>query len=51
MSGNGEMMMTRPMLQARWRHLQNLLTREGTIVGPGFDPGPELLEFLQTGCR
>lgn len=35
----------------RWRGLKFLLQREGHIVGPGFEPGPELLEFLQNDCR
>lgn len=38
-------------LEGRWRHLEYLLTRQGNIVGPGFEPGPELLEFLRDDCR
>jgi hypothetical protein len=29
----------------------DLLTRQGNVVGPGFEPGPEIREFLQDGCR
>lgn len=36
----------------RWRDLDMLLTRQGNLVGPGFEPGPELREFLQSeNCR
>lgn len=28
-----------------------LLRRQGNLVGPGFEPGPELREFLQDTCR
>jgi ubiquitin-activating enzyme E1 C len=38
-------------LQGRWQSLEYLLNRSGNIVGPGFEPGPELLEFLQNDCR
>lgn len=34
-----------------WADLDKLLTRPGNLVGPGFEPGPELREFLQTDCR
>lgn len=37
--------------EGRWRELDYLLTREGRFTGPGFDPGPELREFLQEDCR
>ena len=35
----------------RWRDLQFLLKRPGNVVGPGFEAGPELLEFLRESCR
>jgi NEDD8-activating enzyme E1 len=36
----------------RWRDLDHLLTRPGNIVGPGFEPCPELREFMQgEDCR
>lgn len=35
----------------RWRALDNLLTRPGRIVGPGFEPCPEIREFLRDDCR
>lgn len=36
----------------RWLDLDLLLTRPGAIVGPGFEPGPELREFLQSdNCK
>jgi ubiquitin-activating enzyme E1 C len=36
----------------RWRDLDVLLTRQGNLVGPGFEPGPELREFLRSeDCR
>ena len=38
-------------LAGRWRPLENLLTREGTVVGPGFEPGPEILDFLRNDAR
>lgn len=38
-------------LEGRWQDLDKLLTRNGNLVGPGFEPGPELREFLQTDCR
>ena len=38
-------------LEGRWRDLDYLLTRQGNVVGPGFEPGPEIREFLQDGCR
>jgi hypothetical protein len=38
-------------LEGRWQDLDKLLARDGNLVGPGFEPGPELREFLQTGCR
>jgi NEDD8-activating enzyme E1 len=38
-------------LEGRWRHLEYLLTRQGNIVGPGFEPGPELLDFIRNDCR
>ncbi len=31
----------------RWRDLQCLLNRPGNLTGPDFEPGPEILEFLQ----
>ena len=38
-------------LEGRWRDLDYLLTRQGNVVGPGFEPGPERREFLQNDCR
>lgn len=38
-------------LEGRWRDLDYLLTRQGNVVGPGFEPGPEIREFLHDGCR
>lgn len=35
-------------VDGRWRDLQLILTREGHLVGPGFEPGPELLDFLRS---
>lgn len=36
----------------RWQDLDKLLTRPGNLVGPGFEPGSELREFLQSeDCR
>ncbi|KAK9867203.1 hypothetical protein WJX84_006071 [Apatococcus fuscideae] len=35
----------------RWKDLDNLLTRPGNIVGPGFEPDPALREFLHDSCR
>ncbi len=36
------------MTSSRWKDINTLLTREGNLVGPGFEPGPELLESLQS---
>ncbi|KAL4857795.1 NEDD8-activating enzyme E1 catalytic subunit [Chlorella vulgaris] len=38
-------------LEGRWRDLDYLLNRQGNVVGPGFEPGPEIREFLQSDCR
>lgn len=35
----------------RWQDLDKLLTRSGNLVGPGFEAGPELREFLQNDCK
>ncbi len=35
----------------RWKDLDNLLTRPGNVVGPGFEPDPALRSFLQEDCR
>ena len=35
----------------RWADLNKLLTRPGKITGPGFEPDPALLEFLQNDAR
>lgn len=35
----------------RWQDIDKLLTRNGNLVGPGFEAGPELREFLQNDCR
>lgn len=38
--------------EQRWRDIDALLTRPGNLVGPGFEPGPELRQFLQSDdCR
>eukprot|EP00051_Salpingoeca_urceolata_P028007 m.484447 g.484447 ORF g.484447 m.484447 type:complete len:450 (+) comp23352_c0_seq1:139-1488(+) len=34
----------------RWAHIQKLLNRAGPLAQPGFEPCPELLEFLST-CK
>lgn len=34
-------------LAGRWRDLEQILTRPSNLAGPGFEPGPELLDFLQ----
>jgi ubiquitin-activating enzyme E1 C len=46
-------MMDASQLEAcgRWRDLEFLLQRQGNIVGPGFEPGPELREFMRDDCR
>lgn len=36
---------------SRWVDLDRLLVRPGNLVGPGFEPGPELLESLQNDFR
>ncbi|KAK9829882.1 hypothetical protein WJX72_008443 [[Myrmecia] bisecta] len=38
-------------LAGRWCDLDMLLTRQGNLVGPGFEPDPALREFLQEDCR
>lgn len=38
-------------LEGRWRDLDYLLNRPGNVVGPGFEPGPEIREFLADDCR
>ena len=35
----------------RWSDLDKLLTRPGNIVGPGFEPSPELREMIQEHIR
>jgi ubiquitin-activating enzyme E1 C len=35
----------------RWIDIDKLLTRNGNLVGPGFEPCPELREFLQQDCK
>ena len=35
----------------RWQELDCLLTRDGRFTGPGFEPGPELRQFLHEDCR
>lgn len=34
-------------LEGRWRDLDYLLLRQGNIVGPGFEPAPEVLGILR----
>jgi hypothetical protein len=36
---------------ARFRDIRYLLERDGRVTGPGFEPGPEYLDFLQNDCR
>jgi ubiquitin-activating enzyme E1 C len=38
-------------LAGRWADLDRLLLRQGNLVGPGYEPGPELLESLQNDLR
>ncbi|KAK9790574.1 hypothetical protein WJX73_001976 [Symbiochloris irregularis] len=38
-------------LDGRWRDLNRLLARPGNIVGPGFEPQDEWIEFLQHQVR
>lgn len=38
-------------IEGRWLDLDRLLARNGNIVGPGFEPGPEIREFLASDCR
>jgi ubiquitin-activating enzyme E1 C len=38
-------------MEGRWQDLDKLLTRNGNLVGPGFEPCPELREFLQNDAR
>ncbi|KAI8464595.1 MAG: hypothetical protein J3K34DRAFT_380304 [Monoraphidium minutum] len=38
-------------LEGRWQDLDKLLTRDGNLAGPGFEPGPELREFLASDAR
>eukprot|EP00271_Cylindrocystis_brebissonii_P009693 TRINITY_DN2477_c0_g1_i1.p1 TRINITY_DN2477_c0_g1~~TRINITY_DN2477_c0_g1_i1.p1 ORF type:complete len:444 (-),score=58.52 TRINITY_DN2477_c0_g1_i1:452-1783(-) len=42
---------TSPQLEGRWRDLDRLLLRQGNVVGPGFEPGIEVREFLQNDCK
>ncbi|XP_077240659.1 E1 C-terminal related 1 [Tasmannia lanceolata] len=39
--------MANPVVPGRWRDLDKLLLRPGNLVGPNFEPGPELREDLQ----
>ncbi|EDQ92048.1 uncharacterized protein MONBRDRAFT_34910 [Monosiga brevicollis MX1] len=36
---------------ARWQHNDRLLTRTGPLAVPGFEPIPELRDFLMNDCR
>jgi hypothetical protein len=38
-------------VHGRWQDIQKLLERKGNLVGPDFEPSPDLLEFLQTDAR
>ncbi|GJP78008.1 hypothetical protein CLOP_g8341 [Closterium sp. NIES-67] len=38
-------------LEGQWRDLDRLLLRPGMLVGPGFEPSPEIREFLKSDCR
>lgn len=37
--------------EGRWASIDCLLERPGKFVGPGFEPGPELRQFLHDDCR
>ncbi|KAG0565432.1 hypothetical protein KC19_8G190300 [Ceratodon purpureus] len=43
--------MAASLAPTRWADLDRLLLRPGNLVGPGFEPGPELLESLQNDLR
>lgn len=32
--------------EGRWRDLDMLLTRQGTLVGPGFEPSSDIRDFI-----
>eukprot|EP00270_Netrium_digitus_P018010 TRINITY_DN6773_c0_g1_i1.p1 TRINITY_DN6773_c0_g1~~TRINITY_DN6773_c0_g1_i1.p1 ORF type:complete len:460 (-),score=121.14 TRINITY_DN6773_c0_g1_i1:120-1460(-) len=38
-------------LPGRWKDLDRLLLRKGNLVGPGFEPGEEVRDFLRSDCR
>jgi len=38
-------------LEGRWRDLDYLFNRPGNLVGPGFEPGSHLRQFLREDCR
>lgn len=38
-------------IEGRWKELEHLLARNGNVTGPGFEPGPEIREFLANDCR
>ncbi|CAI7896865.1 unnamed protein product [Closterium sp. NIES-54] len=38
-------------LEGQWRDLDRLLLRPGMLVGPGFEPSPEIRDFLKEDCR
>lgn len=50
-SGDNDGVMAGVPPAERWADLDKLLTRPGNLVGPDFEAGPELREFLQTECR
>ncbi|XP_076304693.1 ubiquitin-like activating enzyme 3 [Tachypleus tridentatus] len=35
----------------RWTHVRKILARTGPFAHPDFEPGPEVLEFLQKTCK
>lgn len=38
--------------EGRWRDLDMLLTRQGSLVGPGFEPSSEIREFIASdACK
>lgn len=38
-------------ISGRWNHVEKFLERLGPLAHPDFEPGPEVLEFIQHTCR
>ncbi|KAK9739090.1 E2 binding domain [Popillia japonica] len=38
-------------LNKRWDHLRKILERPGPFCHPEFEPSPEILDFIMTGCK